>query len=149
MRNSRTIDRPSGFGLAFGAVNRSISGQIDDQIGTFPRDHGAYCRRFGEVGRLPIERDELERRGPSCAANLAADLPAGPKHQNPQQRLLRQHLVCSSKVRAKQLVEVVDGTGEAFFQGCLGTPTEYPLGFGDIGTALDRIVDRKRPASNL
>ena len=52
--SSRTIDRPSRFGLAFGAVDGGISGEIDDQIGSFPRDHGAYGCRLGDVGRVPI-----------------------------------------------------------------------------------------------
>ena len=111
MSSSRAIDRPSRFGLAFGAVDRGISGEIDDQIGAFPSDRGAYGRCLGDVGRVPIERYELEPCGPSCAANLAADLPSRPEHQNPHRRLLRGHLVSSSGVRAEQLVEVVDGTG--------------------------------------
>jgi hypothetical protein len=81
--SSRTIDRPSRFGLAFGTVDGGISGEVDDQIGLFPSDHGAYGCCLGDVGRIPIDSYELEPCGPSCAANLATDLPSRPKHENP------------------------------------------------------------------
>ena len=80
--SSRTIDRPSRFGLAFGAVDRGISGEIDDQIRPLPRDRGAYGRCLGDVHRAPIERYELKRCGPTGAANLVADLPSRPKYEN-------------------------------------------------------------------
>src|ERR1700720_3699458 len=79
----------------------------------------------------------------------APPCPPAPKTRTFTKRLLRGHLVSSSGVRAEQLVEIVNGTREAVFQGYLGMPAQDPLGFGDIGTTLDRIVDGKWPAGDL
>src|SRR5689334_7662164 len=43
--------------------------------------------------------------------------------------------------RPEQLVEIVDGPGEAVLQVGLRMPPENPLGLGDVGAALDRVVD--------
>src|SRR5215469_14389344 len=49
----------------------------------------------------------------------------------------------------EQLVEIIDGTGQAGFQLGLRTPTKHPLGFADVGAALHRIVDGQGPTSDL
>jgi len=56
MSSSRAIDRPSGLGFAFSAVNCGVGRKIDHQIGSLPRDHGANGCGFGDVARAPVER---------------------------------------------------------------------------------------------
>src|SRR6516164_5391641 len=48
----------------------------------------------------------------------------------------------------EELVEIFDGLGEAVFERGLGLPVEEGGGLGDVGAALDRVVDGERAAGD-
>src|SRR5262245_13539833 len=113
MRGSRAIDRPGEVGFAFGAVDRGVSGEVYHQIGSRSSHDGGDHSGFGYVGRVAVESDEREWRGPGGAANLMPDLAARAKDQDFHKCFLPGRFVLEYPAVCEELVEIIDGVGEA------------------------------------
>ena len=118
-------------------------------VGFLPCDHRTDGRRFGDVARVSVQRHQLERLRPDGAADFPAYLPAAAKHQDLHATALWRGGVSEFPTMAEQLVEILDGAGEPLLEIGVRLPTEHSVGFGDVGTALDRVVDRQRPVGQV